>query len=213
LPDSLEKQTFSQRPGDGEEGERSKALLTSSQQSRTYGRDTEKEPTTNLFVGNFPFEYREEDLRDLFRAHGELKSVTVGMDRQTGRPKGHGFVEFNELDDAIAAFKALQGADVGGRTLRLDYDQGLARKAVTPRDRPRDDGARYGRLLGYLLRLLIGACEGTTLIVAPLTAASVAETDLLAETTEEMKGVIHHNLLLARTAVGVPILLQDAEAR
>jgi RNA recognition motif-containing protein len=62
----------------------------------------------------------EQELKDLFGAHGAVASVAVIMDRETGRPRGFGFVEFEESSSADAAKAALDGQEVGGRTLRVD---------------------------------------------------------------------------------------------
>ena len=75
-----------------------------------------------------PFDYQEDDIRDIFGDIGELRKVTLGKDKNTGRPKGYAFVEFFELSDATKAFETLQGKTVSGRPLRLDYDAGLGRK-------------------------------------------------------------------------------------
>merc|ERR1712110_429518 len=106
---------------------------------RNYGK-TDKKPTECLFVGNIPFDYQEEDIRDIFRSLGNLKKITMGRDRMTGRPKGHAFVEFYEIQDATEAFETLQGKEVSGRVLRLDYDAGLNRKHTGP-----SRGSRDGR--------------------------------------------------------------------
>lgn len=72
-----------------------------------------------LFVGNLPFSVSEEDIRELFSQHGEVQSVRLITDRETGRPRGFGFVEMSN-DDADKAMKALNGTDFSGRALRVD---------------------------------------------------------------------------------------------
>jgi len=73
-----------------------------------------------LYVGNLSFDTTESQLRDLFAAHGEVASASLVMDRETGRPRGFGFVEFNDDAQARAAMEALSGASVGGRNLTVN---------------------------------------------------------------------------------------------
>ena len=80
-----------------------------------------------LYVGNLPFSSTEDEVRALFEEHGEVASVALIMDRETGRPRGFGFVE---MENADAAMQALDGTDFGGRTLRVN-------EARSRDDRPR----------------------------------------------------------------------------
>ncbi len=73
-----------------------------------------------LYVGNLPFSATEEDVRALFEPHGALNSVAVISDRETGRPRGFGFVEFQDGGSAEAAMRALDGTDMAGRSLRVN---------------------------------------------------------------------------------------------
>jgi RNA recognition motif-containing protein len=70
-------------------------------------------------VGNLPFSATEGELRDLFSQHGAVESVSLISDRETGRPRGFGFIEMPD-DDAQTAIRALDGTDLGGRTLRVN---------------------------------------------------------------------------------------------
>lgn len=72
-----------------------------------------------IYVGNLPFSASETEVRELFEAHGTVHSVSLIEDRETGRPRGFGFVE---MDDAAAdaAIQALQGQDFGGRSLNVN---------------------------------------------------------------------------------------------
>ena len=72
-----------------------------------------------LYVGNIPFSATEDELRDLFEAHGSVESVNVITDRETGRPRGFAFIEMDE-GSADAAIQALNGTDMGGRALRVN---------------------------------------------------------------------------------------------
>ncbi len=70
-----------------------------------------------LYVGNLPFSATEDELRALFAEHGEVHSVQIISDRDTGRPRGFAFVE---MEDGTAAIQALDGQDYGGRSLRVN---------------------------------------------------------------------------------------------
>ncbi len=76
-----------------------------------------------LYVGNLPFSATESELRSLFQPHGEVESVNVIMDRETGRARGFAFVEMQEASDAANAIRALDGTDMGGRSLRVNEAQ------------------------------------------------------------------------------------------
>jgi len=73
-----------------------------------------------LYVGNLSFSTSEAQLRELFSAHGEVTSATLVMDRETGRPRGFGFVEFSNDEHARAAMAALGGKNVDGRDLTVN---------------------------------------------------------------------------------------------
>jgi RNA recognition motif-containing protein len=72
-----------------------------------------------IYVGNLPFTASEDDIRDLFTEYGEVISVALITDRETGRPRGFGFVE---MDDAGAtkAVQSLDQTDMGGRNLTVN---------------------------------------------------------------------------------------------
>ena len=76
-----------------------------------------------IYVGNIPFTSTEDDLRDLFGRHGGVSSVNVIMDRETGRPRGFAFVEMDEASAADDAIRALDGSDLGGRSIRVNEAQ------------------------------------------------------------------------------------------
>jgi cold-inducible RNA-binding protein len=73
-----------------------------------------------LFVGNFSFNTTEDDLRALFQPYGNVDSVAVVTDRDTGRSRGFGFVEMPDRGQAEKAIEALNGKQVGGRTLNIN---------------------------------------------------------------------------------------------
>jgi RNA recognition motif-containing protein len=85
-----------------------------------------------IYVGNLPFQTTEDELRGMFEQHGEVSSASLVMDRETGRPRGFGFVEMQNDEQARAAMTALNGANVGGRDL------------VVNEARPREDRGGFG---------------------------------------------------------------------
>lgn len=72
-----------------------------------------------IYVGNLPYTANEDEIRELFSQHGEVVSVHLITDRETGRPRGFAFVEM-PADDADDAIGALDGQDMGGRQLRIN---------------------------------------------------------------------------------------------
>ncbi|MEE8300878.1 MAG: RNA-binding protein [Candidatus Tectomicrobia bacterium] len=89
--------------------------------------------STNIYVGNLPFNSTEDEIRDLFAAHGAVTSVTLIVDRETGRLRGFGFVEMEEEQEANAAIEGLNGVDLQGRSLTVNIA------------RPREDRGGGGR--------------------------------------------------------------------
>ena len=87
---------------------------------------------TKLYVGNLPFTVTEEAVRNLFAPHGTVEKISLINDRETGRPRGFGFVEMSN-SDASRAMQALNGQDLEGRALKINEAQ----------DRPRSGGSRY----------------------------------------------------------------------
>src|SRR5258705_12011335 len=73
-----------------------------------------------LYVGNLSFNTSEAQLRELFAQHGDVSSATLVMDRETGRPRGFGFVEFANDEHAKAAMAALSGKNIDGRDLTVN---------------------------------------------------------------------------------------------
>lgn len=95
--------------------------------------DNQSPPSAVLFVGNLSFNATEDGIWETFAEHGEIKSVRLPTDRESGRPKGFGYVEFTDIEFAKKAYEALSGAEIDGRAIRLDYSQ------------PRDDSGGGGR--------------------------------------------------------------------
>jgi RNA recognition motif-containing protein len=73
-----------------------------------------------MYVGNMPFSMNETELRELFEGHGTVDSVNIITDRDTGRPRGFGFVEMSDDEAARAAMAALDNSEVGGRNLKVN---------------------------------------------------------------------------------------------
>lgn len=73
-----------------------------------------------LYVGNLSFNTSEDGLRQAFAAFGDVSSATIVTDRDTGRPRGFGFVEMNDDSQAKAAIAGLNGKDLDGRTLNVN---------------------------------------------------------------------------------------------
>jgi RNA recognition motif-containing protein len=76
-----------------------------------------------LYVGNLSYQTTEVDLRDLFGQHGTVADAKVVMERDTGRPRGFGFVEMSTDAEATAAIAALNGQDCQGRQLNVNEAQ------------------------------------------------------------------------------------------
>ena len=74
----------------------------------------------NIFVGNLDFNVTEEAVRSLFERHGQVNSARIMTDRDTGRSRGFGFVEMASSEDGEKAIAALNGSQVGGRTLNVN---------------------------------------------------------------------------------------------
>ena len=86
-----------------------------------------------IYVGNLPFSATEDEIKELFGQHGTVHSVALIMDRETGRPRGFGFIEMD--DDAISGvISALDGKEMDGRALRVNEAQ----------DKPRGGGGGGG---------------------------------------------------------------------
>ncbi|HVO81798.1 MAG TPA: RNA-binding protein [Terriglobales bacterium] len=94
----------------------------------------------NIFVGNLDFNTSEDELRHIFEAYGQVDRVSIMTDRETGRSRGFGFVEMANTEDGEKAIAALNGTQLGGRTLNVNE----ARPKVE-RGGGRDRGDRGGR--------------------------------------------------------------------
>jgi len=76
---------------------------------------------TKVFVANLPWSLRGKDLKEIFSEYGEVVYAKVILDRETGRSKWFGFVEFANPEDAKKAVEEMQGAEINGRPIKLDF--------------------------------------------------------------------------------------------
>ncbi|KAK1914829.1 hypothetical protein P3342_010818 [Pyrenophora teres f. teres] len=102
-----------------------------------YG-DKRSPPSNTLFLGNVSFECSNESIQEVFAEYGSITRVSLPTDRDTGALKGFGYVDFSSQQEATAALEALNGQDIGGRAIRIDY--------ATPRE---DNGGGGGRGGGF----------------------------------------------------------------
>jgi RNA recognition motif-containing protein len=86
---------------------------------------------TKLFVRNLSFNTTEDELQDLFAAHGEVKSARIATDRDTGKARGFAFVEMNSQGEAEAAISALDSREFGGRQLFVVFSEPKESRAST----------------------------------------------------------------------------------
>ena len=77
--------------------------------------------TKKLFVGSLSWNLTWQDLKEAFGEHGEVVYTKVITDRDTGRSKGFGFVEFASVEDAVTAKEAMDGAELDGREIKVDF--------------------------------------------------------------------------------------------
>ena len=99
--------------------------------------------SSKLYVGNLSYTTTDAAIKALFGQHGEVVSVNLISDRETGRPKGFGFVEMGSPEEAEAAKNAVNGTELDGRTLKVDIA-----KEMAPRP-PRSGGYGGGGGGGY----------------------------------------------------------------
>ena len=97
----------------------------------------QKGPPVQIYLGNLAFTVTEQDVRELFAPYGVVDRINLITDRETGRPRGFGFVEMADDKAAQAAIAALHGQDLAGRALTVN--------AARPREerRPSGGGRRW----------------------------------------------------------------------
>ena len=87
----------------------------------------------NIYVGNLSFALTEDELRAAFQAFGAVEKASIITDKMSGRPRGFGFVEMPNKEEAIKAIESLNGKDLKGRNLKVNEAQ------------PRPEGGGGGR--------------------------------------------------------------------
>ncbi len=92
---------------------------------------------TNIYVGNLSFDATEEDLRQAFAQYGEVSSVSIINDRETGRSRGFAFVEMSDSEQAKEAIEKINLSDIAGRSVTVN-------EARPKSDRPRRGGGGSG---------------------------------------------------------------------
>ncbi len=95
--------------------------------------ESKAEPNKKLFVGNLPWKIRWQDLKDIFNEYANVEYAKVILDRDTRRSKGFGFVTCESTEEAKKAKEVLDGAEVEGREIRVDF-------AIEKDDNDSDEG-------------------------------------------------------------------------
>ncbi len=108
----------------------------------------------NIYVGNLPYETTEADLVELFTPYGEVTKTAIVLDRETGRPRGFGFVEMADTAAGLKAIEELAGQPFNGRPLTMNEARNKSNRSeaasssragfVEPRHRPDTDEAPVG---------------------------------------------------------------------
>jgi len=114
--------------------------------------------SSRVFVGNLSYETSQNDLETLFTQVGKVVEVVLPVDRDTDRPRGFAFIEFSEPDAVMGAIDKLDGAELGGRTLRVSeareraarpsFDSGGGGESGWSNDRPRKTSRPKGSRRG-----------------------------------------------------------------
>ncbi len=84
--------------------------------------------TKKLFVGWISWNLSWQDLKDAFAEHAEVVHARIIMDRETNKSRGFWFVEFNSVEDAVKAKEAMDGVELDGRAIKVDFAQEKERK-------------------------------------------------------------------------------------
>jgi len=99
----------------------------------------------NIFVGNLSFNTNEDELRQIFEGYGQVDRVSILTDRETGRSRGFGFVEMSSDEDGEKAIAALNGSQIGGRTINVNEARPKTERGGGGGGGFRDRGERGGR--------------------------------------------------------------------
>ena len=100
--------------------------------------------TKKMYVGNLSFQTTESDLSDLFAQAGQVESVSIVTDRDTGRSRGFGFVEMSS-EDADKAITQFNGTELGGRTLTVNEARPMAKRDFGDRQGEKRGGGGFRR--------------------------------------------------------------------
>jgi RNA recognition motif-containing protein len=92
--------------------------------AKTQRPSSNNPPSKTLFIGNLAFEMSDTDLNKLFRDIRNVIDVRVAIDRRTGQPRGFAHADFLDTESAVKGMEFLQGKEIYGRTLRVDYSIG-----------------------------------------------------------------------------------------
>jgi len=98
--------------------------------------------TRSIFVGNIPYDATEEQLKEVFKVVGPVVSFRLVVDRETGKPKGFGFCEYRDAETAHNAMHNLNGYELNGRSLRVDFAENEKSAGGAPEKRGRTGGKR-----------------------------------------------------------------------
>ena len=99
---------------------------------------------TKLYIGGLPYQTTQDELRDAFSKAGAVASVSIIMDKMTGRSRGFGFVEMGSDSDAQAAIEMWNGKDFDGRKLTVNEAKPMEARAPRSGGGPSNGGDRYG---------------------------------------------------------------------
>ena len=89
----------------------------------------------NIYVGNLPYNLSEEELQNVFAEYGAIDKVTIIMDRETGQSKGFGFIEMTNDEEAERAIEALNGAELKGRSMKVNQARPRPERSERPQRR------------------------------------------------------------------------------
>lgn len=98
----------------------------------------------NIYVGNLSFGATEDDVRKIFVAYGQVSSVAIIKDKMTGKSRGFAFVEMPNDSEAQSAISALNGKEIGGRTLTVNEARPRPEGSSGPRGGSRGGTGGYG---------------------------------------------------------------------
>ena len=98
-----------------------------------------------LFVKNLPYTFKEDDIGDRFRRYGEIKSIRIAYNWQTKESKGFAYITYETHESAKKALEKMQGKEIHGRFLRVDYDSKEAPKSSYKINTETDRNRLYNR--------------------------------------------------------------------